>query len=170
MPRDARFRQKISRKPYSFGSALELDGTCRGGATGPVDCPGTYIASLARAAESPAGSTDRADCGGVPRCPFGQRRSGRIRSGAGWGPDRIANCTRGTDLVQKVTDETKTAGADVVFEVSGSAAGTETLTRLPRTRGRIVVVAIFSQPPTLLVVRHSLPTERPRSRPASNNG
>jgi (R,R)-butanediol dehydrogenase / meso-butanediol dehydrogenase / diacetyl reductase len=58
-----------------------------------------------------------------------------------------------TDLVQKVTDETKTAGADVVFEVSGSAAGAETMTRLPRTRGRIVVVAIFSQPPKIDLFR-----------------
>lgn len=53
---------------------------------------------------------------------------------------------REVDLVQKVMDETGGAGSDVVFEVSGSAAGAEMLTRLPRTRGRIVIVAIFSQP------------------------
>jgi 2-desacetyl-2-hydroxyethyl bacteriochlorophyllide A dehydrogenase len=51
-----------------------------------------------------------------------------------------------TDLVQKVMDETGTAGADVVFEVSGSAAGVEMMTKLARTRGRVVVVAIFSRP------------------------
>jgi (R,R)-butanediol dehydrogenase / meso-butanediol dehydrogenase / diacetyl reductase len=51
-----------------------------------------------------------------------------------------------TDLVAKVTEETGNAGADVVFEVSGSAAGAEMMTKLPRTRGRIVVVAIFAQP------------------------
>ncbi len=57
------------------------------------------------------------------------------------------------DLVQKVTDETATAGADVVFEVSGSAAGAEMVTKLPRTRGRIVVVAIFAQPPKIDLFR-----------------
>jgi 2-desacetyl-2-hydroxyethyl bacteriochlorophyllide A dehydrogenase len=57
------------------------------------------------------------------------------------------------DLVQKVNDETATAGADVVFEVSGSAAGAEMVTKLPRTRGRIVVVAIFAQPPKLDLFR-----------------
>ena len=31
----------------------------------------------------------------------------------------------------------------MVFEVSGSQAGAETMTKLPRTRGRIVVVAIL---------------------------
>ena len=58
-----------------------------------------------------------------------------------------------TDLVQKVTDETSTAGADVVFEVSGSAAGAEMVTKLPRTRGRIIVVAIFAQPPKIDLFR-----------------
>jgi len=58
-----------------------------------------------------------------------------------------------TDLVQKVTEETGTAGADVVFEVSGSAAGAEMMTKLPRTRGRIVVVAIFAKPPQIDLFR-----------------
>jgi (R,R)-butanediol dehydrogenase/meso-butanediol dehydrogenase/diacetyl reductase len=57
------------------------------------------------------------------------------------------------DLVQKVNDETATAGADVVFEVSGSAAGAEMMTKLPRTRGRIVVVAIFAKPPQVDLFR-----------------
>lgn len=52
---------------------------------------------------------------------------------------------RETDLEKLVNEETGTAGADVVFEVSGSAAGAEMMTKLPRTRGRVVVVAIFSQ-------------------------
>jgi 2-desacetyl-2-hydroxyethyl bacteriochlorophyllide A dehydrogenase len=50
-----------------------------------------------------------------------------------------------TDLVALTNQETAGAGADVVFEVSGSAAGVETMTKLPRTRGRIVVVAIFGE-------------------------
>jgi 2-desacetyl-2-hydroxyethyl bacteriochlorophyllide A dehydrogenase len=58
-----------------------------------------------------------------------------------------------SDLVQKVNFETAEAGADVVFEVSGSAAGAEMVTKLPRTRGRIVVVAIFAQPPKLDLFR-----------------
>jgi (R,R)-butanediol dehydrogenase/meso-butanediol dehydrogenase/diacetyl reductase len=51
-----------------------------------------------------------------------------------------------TDLVALVEEQTGGAGADVVFEVSSSKAGVELMTKLPRVRGRIVVVAIFSQP------------------------
>jgi 2-desacetyl-2-hydroxyethyl bacteriochlorophyllide A dehydrogenase len=50
------------------------------------------------------------------------------------------------DLPALVNQQTGGAGADVVFEVSGSAAGAEMMTRLPRTRGRIVVVAIHGEP------------------------
>jgi 2-desacetyl-2-hydroxyethyl bacteriochlorophyllide A dehydrogenase len=52
-----------------------------------------------------------------------------------------------------VTDQTKGAGADVVFEVTGSAAGADLMTKLPRTRGRIVVVAIFADPPKVDLFR-----------------
>ncbi len=58
-----------------------------------------------------------------------------------------------TDLVKHVMDATRTAGADVVFEVSGSAAGAETITQLARVRGRIVVVAIFSHVPKVDLFR-----------------
>jgi (R,R)-butanediol dehydrogenase / meso-butanediol dehydrogenase / diacetyl reductase len=51
-----------------------------------------------------------------------------------------------TDLVALVEERTGGAGADVVFEVTSSKAGAELMTKLPRVRGRIVVVAIFSQP------------------------
>jgi (R,R)-butanediol dehydrogenase/meso-butanediol dehydrogenase/diacetyl reductase len=51
------------------------------------------------------------------------------------------------DLVGLVEEQTGAAGADVVFEVTSSKAGVEMMTKLPRVRGRIVVVAIFSQPP-----------------------
>ena len=37
-------------------------------------------------------------------------------------------------------------GADVVFEVSGSAAGAMAMTELASIRGRIVVVAIYPEP------------------------
>ena len=50
-----------------------------------------------------------------------------------------------TDLPQLVNERTGGAGADVVFEVSGSQAGADMMTKLPRTRGRIVVVAIYAE-------------------------
>ncbi|MGH9468731.1 MAG: zinc-dependent alcohol dehydrogenase [Terriglobia bacterium] len=57
------------------------------------------------------------------------------------------------DLVQLVSERTKGAGADVVFEVSGSAAGAAMMTQLARVRGRIVIVAIFSEPPKVDLFR-----------------
>ena len=57
------------------------------------------------------------------------------------------------DISKYVTDQTEGAGADVVFEVTGSAAGAELMTKLPRTRGRIVVVAIFADPPKVDLFR-----------------
>ncbi len=54
---------------------------------------------------------------------------------------------RETDLVQLVMARTGGAGADIVFEVSGSPAGAKVMTELLRTRGLAVVVAIFGQPP-----------------------
>ncbi|MBM3812562.1 MAG: zinc-binding dehydrogenase [Acidimicrobiia bacterium] len=51
-----------------------------------------------------------------------------------------------TDLVKLVTTQTNGAGADVVFEVSGSTAGAEIMTQLPRVRGRVVIVAVFPKP------------------------
>jgi 2-desacetyl-2-hydroxyethyl bacteriochlorophyllide A dehydrogenase len=51
-----------------------------------------------------------------------------------------------TDLVTYVHEQTNSAGADVVFEVTGSAEGASLMTKLARTRGRIVVVAIFAEP------------------------
>jgi (R,R)-butanediol dehydrogenase/meso-butanediol dehydrogenase/diacetyl reductase len=50
------------------------------------------------------------------------------------------------DVPDYVEKQTGTAGADVVFEVTGSAAGAELMTQLVRTQGRIVVVAIFADP------------------------
>lgn len=51
-----------------------------------------------------------------------------------------------TDVAARVEACTEGAGADVVFEVSGSAAGAAAMTQFPRARGRIVIVGIFSQP------------------------
>jgi len=60
---------------------------------------------------------------------------------------------RTVDLPALVEHQTGSAGADVVFEVTGTAQGAEMMTRLPRTRGRLVVVAIFSEPPKLDLFR-----------------
>src|SRR5215471_16714279 len=60
---------------------------------------------------------------------------------------------RETDLPGLVNERTGGAGADVVFEVSGSQAGADTMTKLPRTRGRIVVVAIYGEAPKVDLFR-----------------
>jgi DNA-binding GntR family transcriptional regulator len=52
-------------------------------------------------------------------------------------------------LAQVVEDVTAGAGADVVFEVSGSAGGAMAMTKLAGLRGRVVVVAIFCVPLTV---------------------
>ncbi len=51
-----------------------------------------------------------------------------------------------TDVAALVEKETGGAGADVVFEVTATAAGAEMMTKLARTRGRLVVVGIFGAP------------------------
>lgn len=50
------------------------------------------------------------------------------------------------DLVEAVGKFSGDAMADVVFEVSGTAAGVEAMTKIARVRGRIVMVAIHAQP------------------------
>ena len=50
------------------------------------------------------------------------------------------------DVATAVTDATEGAGAEVVFEVSGSAAGILAATQYAGLRGRVVVVAIFPEP------------------------
>ena len=50
------------------------------------------------------------------------------------------------DVAETIPARTTGAGADVVFEVSGSSAGVAAMTRLAGLRGRIVVVAIFPEP------------------------
>ncbi|MFN0170832.1 MAG: zinc-binding dehydrogenase [Bryobacteraceae bacterium] len=58
-----------------------------------------------------------------------------------------------TDLAALVNEETGGAGADVVMEVTGSQAGASLMTQLVRTRGRIVIVAIFAEQPKLDLFR-----------------
>ncbi|MEO7015071.1 MAG: alcohol dehydrogenase catalytic domain-containing protein [Leifsonia sp.] len=53
---------------------------------------------------------------------------------------------RASDQIEWVDAWTAGAGADVVFEVSGSAAGVLGATGLAKVRGTVVVVAIHSQP------------------------
>lgn len=50
------------------------------------------------------------------------------------------------DLPALVRERTGGAGADIVFEVSGSKDGAQMMTQLGCLRGRIVVVAIFADP------------------------
>lgn len=57
------------------------------------------------------------------------------------------------DLASYVNEQTEGTGADVIFEVSGSAAGASVMTELARTRGRIVIVAIFAEPPQVNLFR-----------------
>ncbi|MEV4516832.1 alcohol dehydrogenase catalytic domain-containing protein [Dactylosporangium sp. NPDC049525] len=54
-----------------------------------------------------------------------------------------------TDVVALVNERTMGAGADVAFEVSGSAAGVTTAVDVLTTRGRLVMVAIHPQPRTV---------------------
>lgn len=58
-----------------------------------------------------------------------------------------------SDLIERVMQRTKGAGADVVFEVSGSQAGADIMTELLRTRGLAVIVAIFAQKPKIDLFR-----------------
>ncbi len=58
-----------------------------------------------------------------------------------------------TDLIKLVMQRSNGAGADIVFEVSGSQAGAEIMTELLRTRGLAVVVAIFAQKPEIDLFR-----------------
>jgi 2-desacetyl-2-hydroxyethyl bacteriochlorophyllide A dehydrogenase len=51
-----------------------------------------------------------------------------------------------TDLSALCRQQSKDAGADIVFEVSGAKSAVATMTDLLAIRGRIVVVAIFPKP------------------------
>ena len=50
------------------------------------------------------------------------------------------------DLVQRVEEATRGAGADIVFEVAGAPVTAAMMTKLVRVRGRIVMVAIHPKP------------------------
>ena len=52
-----------------------------------------------------------------------------------------------TDLLAYTEDWTGGAGADLVFEVSGSAPGAKAMTELVRVRGTIVLVGVHAEPP-----------------------
>ena len=51
------------------------------------------------------------------------------------------------DIVSLVMEKTGGRGTDLVFEVTAHPAGIETAVKLPKTRGQIVVVGIFSEAP-----------------------
>ena len=52
-------------------------------------------------------------------------------------------------VLSKIYTRTGDKGADVVFEVSGSQPGVDAMTQVAATRGRIVMVAIHAQKPTI---------------------
>ena len=60
---------------------------------------------------------------------------------------------RETDVAAAVMQATGTKGADVVFEVSGTAAGTALMTDAAAARGRIVMVAIHTTRPPVDLFR-----------------
>lgn len=75
----------------------------------------------------------------------------RVRIGTELGLE-VVN-PREVDLPSVVEARTGGAGADVVFEVTASASGAATMTKLPRTRGRIVIVGMFGDPPAVDLFR-----------------
>ncbi len=71
----------------------------------------------------------------------------RIKVGTELGIE-VVNPTE-IDLVDLVNARSGGAGADAVFEVTSHASGAEMMTKLPRTRGRIIQVGIFGKPPVV---------------------
>lgn len=53
------------------------------------------------------------------------------------------------DLKEYVYQQTNGAGADVVFETSGSQPGVDVMVHLPKVHGRVVLVAIYGRPMTV---------------------
>jgi threonine dehydrogenase-like Zn-dependent dehydrogenase len=53
------------------------------------------------------------------------------------------------DFEEKVKSFTNGAGADAVFEVTGRQEGINLAVKLPKVRGKIVAVGIFSKPPEI---------------------
>jgi 2-desacetyl-2-hydroxyethyl bacteriochlorophyllide A dehydrogenase len=60
---------------------------------------------------------------------------------------------RETDVAKEVEAATGGAGADVVFEVSGTQAGVDLMTAAAATRGRVVMVAIHAKKPQIDLFR-----------------
>lgn len=61
----------------------------------------------------------------------------------------IALDSKKVDVVEAVKAATKGNGADVVFEVAGNAVTADQMIHACRTRGQIVVVSVFKQPPAV---------------------
>ena len=57
------------------------------------------------------------------------------------------------DVTAEIMTRTSNKGADVVFEVSGTQAGTTLMTEVAATRGRIVMVAIHTKKPEVDLFR-----------------
>lgn len=57
------------------------------------------------------------------------------------------------DVAERIFEMTGDKGADVIFEVSGSQAGINTMTDVAATRARVVLVAIFPEKPEVDMFR-----------------
>lgn len=60
---------------------------------------------------------------------------------------------KNANVAETVIESTKGAGADVVFEVSGTQSGVDLMTEAVRARGRIVMVAIHAKKPQVDLFR-----------------
>ena len=56
---------------------------------------------------------------------------------------------RECDVAEQMRHDTASKGADVVFEVSGTQAGVDVMTQVAAARGRIVMVAIHANAPSI---------------------
>ena len=81
-----------------------------------------------------------------PRSAGARRRAGCRPSPARGRARRSTLSTPLDDVAARVLEASGRSGAEVVFEVSGSAAGILAATKHACLRGRIVVVAIFPEP------------------------
>lgn len=71
----------------------------------------------------------------------------RVKKAASFGLE-VVNPMQ-TNVVAYVRAATDDAGADVVFETSGSQPGVDTMVLLPKVHGRVVLVAIYGHPMTV---------------------
>ncbi|HKX48243.1 MAG TPA: zinc-binding dehydrogenase [Gaiellaceae bacterium] len=133
LPRDVDLKVAALTEPLAVACHDVRRGELRRGETavvlggGPI---GLLVALVAREAGA--------------RVVVGEIHPGRRVLASGLGLEVVD--PRAVDVAEHVASLTAGAGADVVFEVSGSAAAVLDMTRIASVRGRIVLVAIFPEP------------------------